>query len=98
MTTIKAAITMSLDGYVAGPDDRVGQGLGVGGEALHGWMFGTEASPDRPAAEPTADDVAWRESMLAAQGAVIGGRRTYELAEHWGDRNPYPVPMFIVTH
>jgi hypothetical protein len=39
MTTI-ASITMSLDGFITGPDDRPGQGLGVGGERLHYWVFG----------------------------------------------------------
>ena len=39
MTTI-ASISMSVDGFVTGPDDRPGQGLGVGGERLHHWVFG----------------------------------------------------------
>src|SRR4029079_8407982 len=40
MTKVLAGITTSVDGYVAGPDDRAGQGLGVGGERLHYWVFG----------------------------------------------------------
>src|SRR6476659_3218559 len=40
MTKVLAAITMSMDGYIAGPNDRLGAGLGDGGEALHYWIFG----------------------------------------------------------
>jgi hypothetical protein len=40
MSKIVAGITMSVDGYITGPDDGPGQGLGVGGERLHYWVFG----------------------------------------------------------
>jgi hypothetical protein len=40
MTKIVAAITMSVDGYITGPDDGPGKGLGEGGERLHYWVFG----------------------------------------------------------
>ena len=41
MAKVIASITMSLDGYVTGPNDRVGAGLGEGGERLHHWVFGS---------------------------------------------------------
>ena len=44
------------------------------------------------------DDQAWFDAKAATMGAVIGGRGTYEAAEHWGDRNPWQVPFCIVTH
>jgi dihydrofolate reductase len=99
MTKIRAAITMSVDGYVTGPDDGPECGLGVGGERLHYWVFGGPWSyEDATRGEPTGEDKAFLDEGFAGQGAVIGGRATYESAGHWGDANPFGVPFFIVTH
>src|ERR671930_539845 len=99
MTKVLAGITTSVDGYVAGPDDGPGKGLGEGGERLHYWVFGGPWSyDDGPRGEPTGADAAWLEEAMSRLGAVVGGRWTYEAAEHWGDRNPWGVPFFIVTH
>jgi dihydrofolate reductase len=96
---VAAGITVSLDGYVAGPDDGPGCGLGVGGERLHYWVFGGAWTYDTPVrGEPAGVDKVWLEEMLAANGAVIAGRGTYEAAGHWGDKNPWDVPVFVVTH
>jgi dihydrofolate reductase len=99
MTHVHASITISLDGYVVGPDDGPGKGLGEGGERLHYWVFGGPWSYDSPArGEATGEDAAWLSSAIERLGAVVGGRWTYEAAEHWGDENPWGVPFFIVTH
>jgi dihydrofolate reductase len=99
MTHVHAAITTSLDGYVVGPDDGPGKGLGEGGERLHYWVFGGPWSYDSPPeGEATGEDAAWLSSAMERLGAVVGGRWTYEAAEHWGDENPWGVPFFIVTH
>ena len=99
MTKVLAGITMSVDGYVAGPDDGPGKGLGEGGERLHYWVFGGPWSYDSPGrGEPAGQDKAWLEEAMAANGAVIAGRGTYEAAGHWGGKNPWGIPFFIVTH
>jgi dihydrofolate reductase len=98
MTSVHASITTSLDGYVTGPNDGPGNGLGDGGERLHYWVFGGPWTYDSPHGEATGEDAAWITSMLERQGAVVGGRWTYEAAGHWGDENPWGVPFFIVTH
>jgi dihydrofolate reductase len=99
MTKVFAAITTSVDGYVAGPEDGPAKGLGEGGERLHYWVFGGPWSYDEePHGEPVGEDAAWLEQTLAHAGAVVGGRFTYEAARHWGDANPFGVPFFIVTH
>ena len=98
MTKVLAGITMSVDGYVAGPDDRPGKGLGDGGERLHYWVFGGPWEYDGPLGEATGEDAAWLEGAMARLGAVVGGRWTYEAANHWGDENPWGIPVFIVTH
>jgi dihydrofolate reductase len=99
MTKIFAGITTSLDGYVAGPDDVPGRGLGEGGERLHYWVFGGPWSYDEePTGEAAGEDAEWLREAMAGLGAVVSGRWTYEVAEHWGDKNPWDKPFFIVTH
>jgi dihydrofolate reductase len=99
MTTVAAGITTSLDGYVAGPNDGPGQGLGEGGEQLHHWVFGGPWSYEKdPTGEPTGVDKEFLDGGIARGGAIVGGRYTYEAAEAWGGKNPFGVPFFIVTH
>jgi dihydrofolate reductase len=99
MTKVLAGITTSVDGYVAGPDDRPGQGLGEGGERLHYWVFGGPWSQQEPpTGEPTGVDAEWFDQMMSRVGAVVSGRNTYEAADHWGGENPWELPTFIVTH
>jgi dihydrofolate reductase len=99
MTKVLAGITTSVDGYIAGPNDGPGKGLGEGGERLHYWVFGGPWSYDaEPRGEPTGDDAAWLAEATSGVGAVVGGRWTYEAAGHWGGDNPWGLPFFIVTH
>lgn len=99
MTKVFAAITTSVDGYVAGPDDGPGKGLGEGGERLHHWVFGGPWTyAEGPKGEPTGEDAAWLADAIAGTGAVVAGRWTYEAAGHWGGESPWGVPFFVVTH
>ena len=99
MAKVLATITASVDGYIAGPDDGPGKGLGEGGERLHYWVFGGPWTYEaEPRGEPSGEDAAWLEEMVSRIGAVVGGRWTYEAAGHWGDENPWGLPFFIVTH
>jgi dihydrofolate reductase len=99
MTEIAAGITVSVDGYIAGPNDGPARGLGDGGERLHYWVFGGPWTYDSPGrGEATGEDKAVLEEEGAKAGAVIAGRGTYEAAGHWGDTNPFGMPFFIVTH
>jgi dihydrofolate reductase len=99
MTKVLAGITTSVDGFITGPDDGPGKGLGEGGERLHYWVFGgpwTYESESK--GEATGEDAAWLAETISRVGAVVGGRWTYEAARHWGDENPWGIPFFIVTH
>lgn len=99
MTIVVAAITISLDGYITGPNDGPGCGLGDGGERLHYWVFGgpwSYASESR--GEPTGADKEYLDGAMARAGAVVVGRGMYEAAEAWGGQNPFGVPLFVVTH
>jgi dihydrofolate reductase len=99
MTKVAAGITTSLDGYITGPNDGPGRGLGDGGERLHYWVFGGPWSYDEdPRGEPTGADKEVLDEAFARVGAVVGGRNTYEAAGAWGGSNPFGLPFFIVTH
>ena len=81
---------MSLDGYVAGPGVSMDHAMGVGGDRLHKWMF--QVGPE------SRIDMGMARELLAKVGAVVLGKRTFEVGlQHWND-TPYPVPSFVVTH
>jgi dihydrofolate reductase len=78
--------------------DGPGCGLRAGGERLHYWVFGGPWSYDSPGrGEPAGEDKAWLEETMAASGAVVAGRGTYGAAGRWGGKNPWGIPLFVVT-
>ena len=85
---IRLYMSMSLDGYIAGPDDREGQELGRDGGRLFNWL------DDRNG--PDVNGQVYREAL--STGAVISGRRTFELAKRWGGDHHDGVPIFVLTH
>ena len=99
MTKVLAAITMSMDGYIAGSNDRPGAGLGDDGERLHYWMFG-DPSTDGTAGRggPAEVDRAYLDELFSSGGAWIVGRTMHDLANGWGDDPGFGLPVFVVTH
>jgi dihydrofolate reductase len=99
MTTI-AGISMSVDGFVTGPDDRPGQGLGVGGERLHYWVFGgpwtCDGEHDFDAI--SGEDKAYYDGLIERIGSGVVGRGMYEAAGAWGGKNPFPGTLVVLTH
>src|SRR5918995_6060749 len=82
-------ISTSLDGFVAGANVSIDNPMGDGGERIHDWLFGAK----------TMADTAIIADMLDHLGAVILGRRTFDLGEGpWGDDPPFPMPCFVLTH
>src|SRR3954447_23416163 len=99
MSKVVAAITTSVDGYITGPNDGPEKGLGEGGERLHYWVMGGPWSYERePQGEPEGVDAEYLREMTWRGGAVVVGRNMYEAAGHWGDKNPFGMPVFVVTH
>ncbi|GEL18454.1 dihydrofolate reductase family protein [Pseudonocardia asaccharolytica] len=85
MTAVVAAIAQSLDGYVTGPDDGPGKGLGEGGERLHYWVFnGPWSYGEAPPGEAASVDKEILDEGVGRSGAIIGGRSTYDAAAAWG--------------
>jgi dihydrofolate reductase len=98
MTKVIAGITMSLDGYVTGPHDRLGAGLGDGGERLHHWVFGGPWTYDSPRGSPAAVDQEYLDEVFGSAGAWIVGRTMHDVVNGWGDDPGFGVPVFVVTH
>lgn len=85
---IRLYMSMSLDGFISGPDDRKGQSLGRNGGRLFNWL------DDRMSTGPSGR--VYREAL--STGAVIAGRRTFELADRWHGDHHDGVPIHILTH
>lgn len=90
MSKVILNMTMSLDGFIAGPNVRPEEPMGDGGEQLHDWMFkagNTDENPEEFQAEFFKD-----------KGAYIIGGQTFELGfEPWGENPPYHAPCFVLS-
>jgi dihydrofolate reductase len=101
MSKVVIDMSMSLDGFVAGPDDGKTHPLGRhGGEHVFDWYFSGSEQYRHPVFRPepgaNRDEV---ERMFAESGAFVFGRRTYEIANGWGGSHPVNgLPTFVLTH
>lgn len=100
MRRTTAHLTMSVDGFVAGPDQSIDHPLGVGGERLHRWMFTADEVGNEAA-------VQYRDELRLPVGAVVMGRNMFgpvrgawngDWRGWWGDDPPYHAPVFVLTH
>jgi dihydrofolate reductase len=111
MARLICDISISLDGYVAGPDQTLEEPLGRGGEKLHEWLTATKAwrEPHGLAGGEDNADSRLFEEHLRSVGATIMGRRMFSggsgpweqdpNADSWfGDDPPFHHPVFILTH
>ena len=111
MGKVCASISVSLDGFVAGPEPSLHHPLGTGGMQLHEWAFRLAAWRREHGLEggETGVESPMLEAAQAATGAVVMGRRMFsggagawEADENregwWGDDPPFHVPVFVVTH
>jgi dihydrofolate reductase len=89
-------MSMSLDGFIAGPNERPDNGLGDGGHRLHDWAF-PAADRDLEAITGQGDVNGQVVDEFMATGAVVAGRRTFEPAGGWGGDHHDSVPIFIYS-
>lgn len=87
---------MSFDGFIAGPHDDAQHALGINGERLHRSLSEGDVDPESHRPQDPADLVIFDELM--ATGAVLTGRRTFELAGRWEGDHHDGVPVFVLTH
>ena len=99
--------SMSLDGYITGPNPGPDNPLGDGGDRIFAWMMAEAASaPDTPPRDGRALSEEWDEQftdVFATTGAVIMGKRMFEIIDGpdgWvaPDGTPFPWPVFVLTH
>jgi dihydrofolate reductase len=97
---VMTGLSTSVDGFIAGPEDRVGQPLGVGGERLFDWLAdGDTKSRHYPEFKMSAASAEAFDAFADRVGAVISGRRTYDISRAWQGRGPLPgAPLFVMTH
>src|SRR2546425_10659274 len=111
MSKLRFNITMTLDGYVAGPNQSVENGLGEGGERMHDWVVPLktfrEIHGDEGGGETGTNDDVLREAFENI-GATIMGRNMFGPVRGpwgkdpwrgwWGDNPPFHTPVFVLTH
>ena len=100
MSLVTCHMTISVDGFVAGPRQSREEPIGVGGSRLHQWIF----AADEPGHEA---DARLRDEIVAGRGAYVMGRNMYgpvrgewdeDWRGWWGEEPPYPAPVFVLTH
>ena len=96
MAKIVLDMSMSLDGFITGPDDVMQNPLGMDGHRLHDWL--NDGSGDPRSYRPTDEPSATVFDEVMATGAVISGRRTYDHARGWNGDHHDGVPIFVPTH
>jgi dihydrofolate reductase len=95
MATVIAELSMSLDGFVAAPDDSVG--------SLFDWYFNGDVAvptkfPDRWTFHTSKASAEWLCESMDKAGAIVTGRRLFDHTDGWGGTHPWGVPVFVVTH
>jgi dihydrofolate reductase len=111
MSKVRAEISVSLDGYVAGPNQSQESPLGEGGEGLHEWVYALKAWREAHGLEGGEENVSNTvlEEATAADGAEIMGRGKFGPATRgawgddawqgwWGEEPPFHMPVFVLTH
>jgi dihydrofolate reductase len=90
MGRITANMSVSLDGFITGPNVGMDSPMGDGGERLHDWMFSGKT-------ESEATEL--QERSFKTTGAFVVGRRMFDLGlRHWGDNPVFHAPVFVVSH
>src|SRR5918997_2894179 len=102
MGKVSTGLSMSLDGFIAGPNDGGERPLGDGGERLFAWYSGGDTEYVLPGTEMVFEVSPQSAELLreahGKMGAFVTGRRTFDIANGWGGKPPLGVPTFVVTH
>lgn len=102
MGKVVTGLSMSLDGFIAGPNDGADNPLGDGGGRLFNWYSSGDTEYTVPSGtmvfKVTAASAAVVREGFSAVGALVSGRRTFDITNGWGGRHPLDVPVFVVTH
>ncbi|HLV44546.1 MAG TPA: dihydrofolate reductase family protein [Aggregatilineales bacterium] len=102
MGKVVSGLTMSLDGYIAGPNDGPEHPLGENGMQLFDWYESGDTEYTVPsgtmAFHISAESAQMLDETFSAIGALVTGRRTFDITDGWGGQHPVDAPIFVVTH
>ena len=102
MGKVTTGFSMSLDGFVAGPNDGPENSLGDGGDRLFKWYFSGDATHEVPsgnrAFKMSKDGADTIQEASQSAGVLVTARRTFDIAHAWGGKHPMNVPIVVVTH
>src|SRR4029450_1031371 len=102
MGKLRTGHATSLDGFIAGPNDGPEASMGEGGERLLAWYFGGDTEYRLPGTEMmfkvSPQTAEYLRETSTTTGALVTGRRTFDLTNGWGGGHPLGVPVFVLTH
>ncbi len=101
MGKVVVDLSMSLDGFITGPNDSIELPLGENGDRLHDWIFGgsSERSGMSPRNSATDKNREILDEAFETTGATVMGWRWFDIGEKpWGDDPPFHIPVFVLTH
>jgi len=102
MGKVTSGLTMSLDGFIAGPNDGPEHPLGENGMRLFDWYGSGDTEYVVPSGGMTFKVSSQSAEMLfeafSSIGAIVTGRRTFDITNGWGGRHPLDVPIVVLTH
>ena len=102
MGRVTTGFSMSLDGFVAGPNDVPNNSLGDGGDALFKWYFSGDATQQVPSGNRvfklTKEGADMIQEASQSVGVLVTARRTFDIAHAWGGKHPMNVPIVVLTH
>jgi len=101
MSKIVIEMSLSLDGFIAGPDDTPQQPFGTrNAQRLHDWLLvGPEPYEENAFFRPEGQNREFVDALFHTTGALLTGRRTYDLVNGWGGSHPIPgLPVVVLTH
>ena len=102
MGKVMSGLTMSLDGFIAAPNDGPENPLGEGGMRLFDWYSSGDTEYVVPSGEMTFKVSKQSAEMLreafSSIGAIVTSRRTFDITNGWGGKHPLDAPVFVLTH
>src|SRR4029453_4088644 len=102
MGKVRTGHATSLDGFIAGPNDGPDAPMGKGGERVLGWYMGGDTEYRLPGTEMvfkvSPQTAEYLRETSTTTGALVTGRRTFDLPRGWGGGHPLGEPAFVLPH
>jgi dihydrofolate reductase len=101
MSKVRTGLAVSLDGFISGPNDAPDSPMGKGGDLLLTWYSSGDTEYEMPNTgmifKVSAETADFLRETQRTTGALVMGRRTFDLNNGWGGKHPLGVPVFVLT-